>query len=397
MTTSPQTRAKTLGFRSLVVLGGAALAVTAVALPSRAATATGFVSDQHRLLDSRSTPGTAPGPVQGLVQVPVTSDVPTGAVVELTVTTISSTGSGYVVAYPDGDANPALPGTDDLNYSAGRSVSSTAVVGVPTDGVVDVYVKGAATQLVVDQQGYFSAGELTAPRPARIGSTISGAGFGKVSSAAGPRTLQLPAGDYAAGKPVALNVTVAPTTTAGGSLKTFTAGGTEPITSTVYFGGGLPSSNLVFAVPNAKGQVGFDVSQSANISVDLEGYAPAGSGLTGLTPSRVVDTRTAPGARPITGTHTLTVPAQDAPAGTTAVVLDLISTSPTGSGSIAATAGGTAVPPTVALLFTAGQTNNQTVVVPVSAGKTATVSLTVSGASTQVVVDTEGYLTTSTG
>jgi hypothetical protein len=393
MTSSTAAQAKTLGFRSLVVLGGAAVAVSALALPSRAATTPAFTSSQARLLDTRTTGTTDPGPVSGLVPVMVTA--PTGSTVELTITSTAATGPGNVVAYP---AASAAPGTSDLNLSPGHTVASTVVVPVPASGIVDVDVRGSATQLVVDQQGYFAGTALTGAAPVRVAdSRQSGDGFVTVGPQTGIKTVQLPSGSYTAGEPVALNVTAIPAAAGAGYITAYTPAAAPPATSTVNFQAAQIASNLVFVTPSATGTVDLKFSGPAtNVLVDVEAAAPAGSTLTS-TSARVVDTRVGTGLRKgalTPGAYSVTIPAGDAPAGTTGVVLNITATpAQSGSGFITAYPG-SAKPATSELQFTKGQTVAQTVVVPVtSTASPILVTLGVSDSSTQVVVDTEGYVT----
>jgi hypothetical protein len=382
-------RARRLGVGALTLALGGAFAFSALALPANAAPAPGFTVDQQRLLDTRSDAPT--GPVQGFTQVQVSDDVPTGATVELTVTTTDSAGSGYITAYADGDTAPA---TSDLNYTATHPYAATVVVTVPADGDIDLNVVGAATQLVVDQQGYFSSSALTGVTPVRLADSRHATGFAKTGPQSGIVTLTIPSGTVPAGSgALALNVTAIASTSAGTGYVSVYSGGAPPATSSLNTASGALSSNLVFVTPSSSGTVSFNVAGvPANLVVDLEGYAPSGSTLVTAS-QRLADSRKSVGlpTGPLLGAQTLTVPTADVPSGTTAVVLNITAVSPSASGYLLAYPG-TTKPLTSELQYAKGGTVAQTVVVPVTAdANTVTIFIE---ASTQVVVDYEGAVTT---
>lgn len=413
MTRSPRPHHK-LGKRGLVVLGGATVAVAAIAMPAaaastshavpaaiashaRAATATatttpGFVVAQKRIADTRNFAPT--GPVGGLFQ--VQTDVPTNATVELTITATNASGPGYITAYPDG---ATAPYASNLNFGAGKTYSSTAVVQVGASGVVDLNVVNSQTDVIVDELGYTTPGTFVGANPKRIGDSrqSNGGGFAKAGPQLGVVTLTVPSADVPTGSGVvALNVTAVPASSGAGYVAAYTGGTTAPGTSSLNYNGGATNSNLVFVRPATNGTVSFTVANTAaNLVVDLDGYAPAASSLTALTATRIADSRTGLNIAkgPLIGTHTFTVSTQDAPAGTTAVILNITAVEAAGTGYINTYPTGSPVY-TSQVQFTKGQTIAQTIVVPV--GPSNSVTVNVVGASSNVLVDYQGTIGQST-
>jgi hypothetical protein len=338
------------------------------------------VADTVRLLDTRS--GSLAGPVEGLTQVTVSSDVPIGAVVELTITATNESGLGYVAAYPDGSAAPT---TSNLNYRTNVTKAATAFVLVPESGVIDLNVANAATNLIVDQQGYATSDELTG-LDSRIGDTRNGTGFTGLTDGpqSGVVTLTLPTAEQTAGL-VALNVTAVPKAYGLGHITAFSSS-PVPATSSVNYSFGEDESNLVFVKPSTTGTVSFDVvGEPASVVVDLEGSTPVGSTFLPTTPTRLADSRTATGLPqgPLSGTQTLSL--GTLPAGTTAVALNVAATGETKAGYTVVYPTGTTKPVTSQLQFPVTYPIAQTIVVPVSASA-STVSIYILG-DTQLVVD----------
>lgn len=150
-----------LSKRALAVVGlGAVIAagaVTANAAISTSGTVSGTTYNaltSYRLLDTRTTaalPADTPMQlaVSGKDGVPADA---TAVTVNLTVT--GSKSGGYILAWPDGEAQPAKG--SNVNFTAGQTVANQATVPM-TDGKIDVEFFGSgSTQLVVDLEGYFT-------------------------------------------------------------------------------------------------------------------------------------------------------------------------------------------------------------------------------------------------
>lgn len=75
--------------------------------------------------------------------------------VSLHVTAVDTTASGFVTAYPDGEATPTA---SNLNYTTGSTVSNTVIVPVGADGKIDLYngSPSGSTDLIADVSGYYT-------------------------------------------------------------------------------------------------------------------------------------------------------------------------------------------------------------------------------------------------
>jgi hypothetical protein len=175
---------------------------------------------------------------------------------------------------------------------------------------------------------------------------------------------------------VVLNVTVTRPTTAG-HLIVYPYGATRPNVSNLNFVAGQTVPNLVTAPVDGAGRVSiYNSAGSTHVVADLAGYyrLDSGSEYAGVTPTRVMDTRTGVGVTKgkiaAGGSTTLTIPGL--PAGTTAVALNVTVTSPT-NGSVLTVYPADAARPTASNLnYVAGQTIANMVVVKVGAGNKVT-------------------------
>ncbi len=250
-----------------------------------------------RVLDTRATGSTVDGvevaggavgagttrslPVLGRGGVPASG---VSAVV-LNVTVAGPVSAGFLTAFPHGDA---VPLASNLNYSAGQTVPNLVVVGVGTDGAVDLSVKYGTTHVIADVAGWFAEGAtFTSFAPRRLLDTRPGAptvdgqesGGGSVGPGA---TRSLPVlgrgGVPASGvSAVVLNVTVVDPTSAG-YVTVFPSGEPRPTASNVNFPAGRTVPNLVFAKVGGDGAVDlFNASGSAHVVVDVAGWFPTAS------------------------------------------------------------------------------------------------------------------------
>jgi len=111
-----------------------------------------------RLYDTRTSSGFAgagTGPVSGTRTIQISggaSPIPDGspaATVNLTVT--STTGTGTVTVWGAG----AQPGTTNISFTAGQTVSNAAIVPLDQWGRIQLNVTGGTAQVIVDAAGYF--------------------------------------------------------------------------------------------------------------------------------------------------------------------------------------------------------------------------------------------------
>ena len=134
------------------------------------------LAESERVLDTR----TGGGPVRPGTPVLVDVRAPEGAVaVAYNLTVTGTSGSGYAVVYPAGDA---MPGTSTINWTGPNQTRANSFVsGVSADGQVAISVAGAATQVVLDVQGYY----LPLPEPVPPPDEVEGAGGGEVGAVVG--------------------------------------------------------------------------------------------------------------------------------------------------------------------------------------------------------------------
>ena len=150
----------------------AAAASSAAAVVAPAVAGAVVAVTPSRIADSRlglQIPG--PVPAQGTAVVPVTGrgGIPRqgAAAVIATVTVDGPQSGGYVTVWPSGTG---MPGTSNLNFLAGRTIASTVVVRLDSDGKIQLFNGSPGTvQLIVDVTGYVRSGTrglgLTLRRP----------------------------------------------------------------------------------------------------------------------------------------------------------------------------------------------------------------------------------------
>jgi hypothetical protein len=200
---------------------------------------------------------------------------------------------------------------------------------------------------------------------------------------------------------VVLNLTVT-NPTLPSYLTVYPAGGSRPLSSNLGFVAGqtLPNRVVVGLGPNGKVSI-YNHSGSTDVIVDVGGWftdgstAANGGEYTGVTPTRLVDTRTTAntlGARaslsvPVAGQAGL--PGLTSSTPPTAVVVNVTVTNPTQSGFLTVYPSGATPPLASDLNFTPGQTVPNLVVVKLGPdGKLALYNL---AGSTDVVVDLLGW------
>ncbi|HEX2785192.1 MAG TPA: hypothetical protein VHN36_16535 [Ilumatobacteraceae bacterium] len=258
---------------------------------------------------------------------------PTGATaVVLNVTVDAPLTSGFITAWPSGEAQPTV---SNLNYVAGQTVPNLVTVKVGANGKVNLYNSEGFTSLVADVVGYYTAassgcpGRFTAVTPKRVLDTREGAGTPvgagqSINVAVTGGTTTVPAG--ASG--VALNVTVDQPTSAG-FLTVWPAGEARPLASSHNFVPGLTIANLVLAKVGSGGQVSiFNSGGSTHVVADIVGYfSSSGGTFIPVSPQRIADSRGGP-AGPLGQGQTRTVDVANAgpvPGNATAAIVNVTS------------------------------------------------------------------------
>jgi hypothetical protein len=326
--------------------------------------------------------------------------------VSLNVTVTNPAEAGFVTVYPCGARDLVA----SVNYLAGQTVSNAVIAPVSGTGTV-CFFSNVPTDIVVDVNGWMTSGRgFTGVSQQRIFDTrpdnspdalltvqktpISGGTSVQVhvTGVAG-----VPAGVGA----VSLNVGA--TNSAAGGFITVSPCGTREVVSNVNFAAGETVSNAVVATVSADGNVCFFSSATADLVVDINGWFSGTSDYTGVTPTRVFDTRAgeSPDAiRNVTkakigGATYLQVQMTDlagrVPATrVSAVSLNVAVTNPEAAGFVTVYPCGS-LNVVSNLNYVAGQTVSNAALVPVSASGTVCFYSMVP---TDIVVDLNGWFST---
>lgn len=344
----------------------------------------------YRLLDTRATGGAV---VAGADRsVPVTG-VPAGVTdVAVSVTVTVPTAASWVAAYPDG----RYGGSSTLNFAAGRTVSTLAVVPV-RNGRIALRVGAGSAHVVLDVVGFHAgvgptAGSGHVPvTPARLLDTRTGSPL----TTAAPRAVQVSglAGVPSNAAAVILNATVTRSSSAGW-LSVSPTGSSTP--TTVSYGAGQTVAALA-VVPMSAGKVRLRLGGgSAHVLLDVAGYVPATTDTDWRVadylasgPQRLLDTRTGGPVAAGADRKVQVAGVAGVPRGATAVLLTVTATRSTAASHV--TAYPTGVTPTTSTLnFAAGQTTANAALVPLAAD--GSLSLRVGAGTSHVVLDVAGYL-----
>ena len=373
--------------------------------PSGATAAAGGSGAYHplvpaRVLDTREAVGlpaalgdggTADLQITGRGGVPVDG---VGAVV-LNLTATNATRASFVTAWPAGQARPLA---SNLNVVAGDTVPNLVIVPVGAGGKVSLYNNDGTVDLVADVEGWFPVDAAYVPlTPARIMDSRLGQGTARALGDATAIDLHVagqggvPASGAGA---VVVNITATDPTFAS-FVTAWPSGMPRPVASNLNVGAGQTVANLAIVPLGANGQISlYNNNGSVDLIADVQGWFPAGSDYTSMSPSRILDTRDGLGVAAslaegasadlqVTGRGG--VPA----GGVAAVVMNLTATNPTGATFVTAWPAGQDRPLASNLNVRAGQTAPNLVVVPVGAdGK---VSLYNNHGTVDLVADVQGW------
>ena len=299
-----------------------------------------------RILDTRG--GTALGPGGSLnVQITGQGSVPATGVsaVVLNVTATNTTAASYLTVWPAGVPRPLA---SNLNWTKGLTVPNLVEVGLGVNGQVSVFNASGSADVIFDVAGYVAAPTATPPTaglytaivPNRVLDTRATAnklGPGQVVNVQVPGTTSVPMSGVGA---VVLNVT-ATNATAASFLTVYPAGTVRPLASNLNFVAGQTVPNRVIVKLGTGGAVSFyNAFGSVDVVADVAGWfgdgitATTGSMFVGVTPGRILDTRTTSAVGP-GATAVLTVagqggvPLMSNAVPPTAVVLNVTVTNPT--------------------------------------------------------------------
>jgi len=352
--------------------------------------------------------------------------VPDGAgAVEVAITAVAPSGSGFLRAFAAGDA---VPNATFVNYTSGVGITNTGTVPLAAAGTLDLSVKnfGGTTQLVVDVLGYFTTSgtggytplaspcravdtRLTAGGPVTAGATrnVQVAGAGNLSAQGGA------AGGCGVpdGVPAAVVSITAVGPSGSGFLRAGPNTGTPPAATVVNYTNGVSITNTGAVALGGAALADLSLAGfagSTHVAVDVLGYyaTSTGSRYQTLTPCRVVDTRFAPGGRMTADTVRLFqvggernhYPAQGTTAVTgcgvpdraAAVAAAVTAAAPEGNGFARLFPAGGAATGTF-LNFTTGRSVTNAGALPLANGGLQDLALKDFGAPSHFVVDVLGY------
>jgi hypothetical protein len=225
--------------------------------------------------------------------------LPAGAsAVALNVTITNPSAAGNLTVYPGGHP---VPLASNLNYLAGQTIPNMFQVPLGPGNTVTFYNSAGTVDVIADVLGYYAPGTgggFTGKAPARVLDTRVGLGAPQAKlGAAKTLTMTVP-GLPAGASAVALNVTITGPTAAS-DLSVYPGSQPRPLASNLNYLAGQTISNMVL-VPLGPGNTltFYNSAGTLNVIADVLGYfAPgAGGGFAGVTPVRVLDTRTGVGA-----------------------------------------------------------------------------------------------------
>jgi hypothetical protein len=411
--------AAALGAASLVLLAPAPGHPSIAVADTTVATGTAglFVPANGRLLDTRNGTGgyATPMPANTVRTVAAAgvAGIPLGGVSALALT-LAVVGAGTVGAISVAPGDVATPTGTALVFNPGDSVSNTDLVALHADGQLHV-VSNATVNLIIDVQGYFTAGSATAPGgfvpvdQARIVDTRNGTNVPQAMVATGGAVTVTAAG--LAGVPsdasaVYVNIAVLGQTH-NGYLRTYAAGGAVPTTGALDFDDTTQAVST--AIPlSADGAFTVLVGAGGPVDliVDIQGYFTPRDTAGAFTPAAVhlLDTRVAP-VRTIAGNGVLSLPVAGVAGiptvgdGVAAVALNLRTVQPsTGSaagGYLRVWASDQPEPTTSSLNYTTANIYRTDLVIAAPAAD-GTVTIHNGGpAPIDLVVDVEGWFLTT--
>ena len=333
-----------------------------------------------RLVDTRSSTQV---PAGGTLRVDVAGrgGVPVDAgAVALSVIAVDAMRPGFLTVWPCGIERPLA---SNVNYVAGEIVANAVTVGIGGDGAVCIFSM-SATDVVVDVNGYWSATGTAAfspVTPTRVIDTRVGRRVGRSSITAVDVSGVVPPGASA----VAVNLT-AVAASADGFLTVFPCGSTVPMASNLNVPAEGTVAVSVLAGRGVDGTVCVYSSVATDVIVDVTGwFGSAGAAtLRAEVPTRLLDTRIAPGAMAEAGSVTRVA----VPANATGVVLNITAIDALAPGYVTVHACNEARPWASNLNVDVGRTRANQVMIGAGIGTVCIYSQ----AATHLVVDRTGTL-----
>ncbi len=257
--------------------------------PTGATAAGRFVPvNPHRVLDTRAaSAGPVPAgwiphePAAGetvRVDMPASTGVPASGVSALVVniTATEPVGAGFMQALPTG----AAPGqTSNVNYAAGETTATHAIVPLGAGGTISVFTSNSA-HIVVDVMGYItdatvpvsSVGEYVPITPTRYYDSRSApntihSGLSTVSVQLAGAPFGVPVGAAA----VSMNLT-SDQATGAGYITVYPSDGPFPLASNLNYIAATPVANAGLVKLSAAGTINTFVNVATHVIIDVNGY-----------------------------------------------------------------------------------------------------------------------------
>jgi hypothetical protein len=179
---------------------------------------------------------------------------------------------GYLTAWPTGQSQPL---TSILNAITGTVTANAAIVGAGSNGEINVYPAGSATDLVIDINGYFAPSSsgphpfsLFQVAPCRVLDTrqTTGAFNNELTVDVVHSPCEVPA----SAQTYVLNATVVPSGFLG-YLTLWPDGQQQPLVSTLNAVDGAVTSNLAI-VPSSNGSIDAFADGTTQLILDISSY-----------------------------------------------------------------------------------------------------------------------------
>jgi uncharacterized delta-60 repeat protein len=303
--------------------------------------------------------------------------------VAVNVTVVDPTAGGYLTAYP-GHVDAPLAST--INFGPGQTTPNAVVVGMASDGTINLVIGAGQAHVVVDVMGWFGPSQgFTPMTPVRAHDSRN-----TVALAPG-EARPVPVTGAGTANAVALNIT-AVDATAGGHLRAWPGTGAAPWASVLNFSPQTTVANAMVMGVDASGVV--TVANYSNgpihLVVDVMGTIAHGSSFHPVTPVRAFDSREVNGPLGEYAQRRVKVTGLgDVPANVNGVVVNITVTEPTAGGFFSVFPTGTPAPLASLLNFVPTQTVANAVVMGV--GPDGHIELLNSLGATHAIVDVLGY------
>jgi YVTN family beta-propeller protein len=357
----------------------------------------------YRLLDTRTVGGGglfAAGESRNLTVAGV-DGVPEGAsgvIVNVTVT--DETSATTVTLWPAGQNQPSLT---SLIAAKGKTIAHLVELPLGTNGAVSIFNQAGMNHVVVDLEGYYSAGVSSYGGYVALKPTVAyNSALKNAGGPVGPGQARLVTLAGKAGVPtsgvgaVVFSLTDA-ATTAASYATVYPNGLARPTTSNLNWSLGATASNLVISPLGSSGAIRlYNHLGKANFTLVVSGYftgpgaVSPGSFTTPSVASLAYDSSVSGGV--LSAGHVRTVivgGVGNVPLGASYVILDVTVSSTSAASSLTIYPSGTTKPTTAQLSWLKGQTLATQIIVPL--GTSSSLSLWNQLGSTNVTLTVEGY------